>query len=113
MLIQWDPRYNAVLDHAKTRVLDEYGKRGYAFWKRLITDGPLFLPEPTDPGLEVEVSSFWDRSEQAVLIRVMISVLELKPNQSRCNVPTTSFLVSEDEHIEAFLEKADTPGSEP
>ena len=113
MLSQWDPRYNALLDQAKTRVLDEYGKPGYAFWKRLIADGPLFLREPTDAGLEVEVSSFWDRSEQAGVIRVMISILELQPKQSRSNVPTTSFLVSDDEHIEAFLEKADKPGSEP
>lgn len=92
------------LRHAKAYVVREYGPRGYAFWRNLITGDPIFLRDPDDSGIEIEISSLWDHGSPVGSIRVVVSLFEAVPVLSigayDPRVPTTSFLVFEDEHIE-------------
>ena len=82
--------------------MSEYGARGYAFWKALIGKDEMMLPHPIDPGLEIEVSAMWDAVKPGGAIRVIVSTFELKPTRFRVSVPTTSFLIFEDNTLRLF-----------
>jgi hypothetical protein len=87
------------LKQAREWVLAEYGSRGYDFWKAMIGKDEIMLPHPNDPGLEIGVSSMWDAVKPGGAIRVIVSTFELKPTRFRVSVPTTSFLVFEDNSL--------------
>lgn len=99
-----DLHHRDLLRQAKSHVLREYGPRGYGFWKNFIVDEPIFLCHPNDSGIEIEISSFWDTVPPRGVIRVMVSILEMEPKHCSSRVPTSSFLVFEDEHIDPLDE---------
>ena len=97
-----------LLSQAKSHVIREHGLKGYGFWKNLIVDEPILLCHPDDSTIEIEISSLWDRGTSGA-IRVLVSLFEMdpKPDPSEVptsRVPTTSFLVFEDEHIDSLDE---------
>jgi hypothetical protein len=98
-----------LLRQAKSHVMWECGPRGYGFWKSLIVNDPILLCHPKDSGIEIEVSSHWDRATPSGAIRVVVSLFEMEPKPdpsgvTTSRVPTTSFLVFEDEHIDPLDE---------
>ena len=97
-----------LLRQAKSQVIREYGPKGYGFWKSLIVNDPILLCNPDDSTIEIEISSLWDRGTSGA-IRVLVSLFEMdpKPDPSEVptsRVPTTTFLVFEDEHIDPLDE---------
>ena len=98
-----------LLSQAKSHVIREHGLKGYGFWKNLIVDEPILLCHPDDLTVEIEISSHWDRATPGGAIRAVVSLFEIDPkpdlsgNQTS-RVPTTSFLVFEDEHIDSLDE---------
>ena len=91
-----------LLKEAFDYVLKEYRSSGYSFWRELIGKDPLVLTHPKNAGVEIEVSSMWDRVKPGGAIRVIVSTFELRPERFRVRVPTASFLVYEDDRIETF-----------
>ena len=90
---------NALLQ-AKDHVLAEYRAKGYKFWQSMIGQDELMFPHPNDSLIEIGLSSLWDRVKPGGAIRVVVSIFSRRKNPHP--VPTTSFLVFEDESIDEF-----------
>lgn len=88
-----------LLKQARDFAVAEYGRRGYLFWKHLIGRDEIRVRHPNNADVEVELLPVWDDVSPGGAIRVVVSVLELRPERFRVSVPTTSFLVFEDGSI--------------
>lgn len=100
-----DWNFKALLGEAKTFVLREYSSHSYQFWMKLIDDGPLFIPHPHEPEIEIEISCLIGPFNSEEAIRVLVSIYEVYPNINMTSVPTCSFLVFSDGRLNALTQE--------
>jgi len=90
------------LKQALEYVFAEYGSKGYTFWNARIGKDEIRMHHPNDQSVEIEVWAMWDAVKPGGATRVMVSTFELEPARFRVSVPTTSFLVFEDNTVRLF-----------